>query len=133
MATSSPYLDNNKRARAGSYLYLAGYLLAIECGQSVVLTKHKGFSVQIHYLISHIAITGKLVNLPLTGKLHNPNYTADAVRYLNGYFKELTRKIKRKELVTPQQQKAFVDSYDWHRMTTQDDAVWQEIFATLDS
>ena len=28
---------------------------------------------------------------------------------------------------------AFRSAYDWKRMTEQDDAVWQEIFRTLDA
>lgn len=65
------------------------------------------------------------------GKDHNPNYTADAVKYLGEYLAALNK--KKKELRTPEQKKAFVDSFDWWRMTAQDEKVWNRIFEVLDS
>lgn len=67
------------------------------------------------------------------GKGHNPNYTADAVKYLEEYSSKLAKMDKKKLLETEAQKKAFRDSFDWCRMTEQDDAVWQEIFRTLDA
>ncbi len=64
------------------------------------------------------------------GKEHNPNYTADAVKYLGEYMALL--KQKKKQLKTDGQKKQFVDGFDWDKMTAQDDAVWQKIFETLD-
>lgn len=71
--------------------------------------------------------------LLVSEKGHNPNYTHDAVKYLAEYGAELARLEKKKLLETEEQKKAFRDSFDWHRMTQQDDAVWQEIFRTLDA
>ena len=65
-------------------------------------------------------------------KGHNPAYTEDAVVYKDAFFKEFTKAAKKKRLVTPAQQKEFMDRYDWHRMTTQDDAVWHEILKSLE-
>ena len=67
------------------------------------------------------------------GKGHNPNYTADAVAYLAEYSADMTRKLKDKALNTQAQKKAFRESWDWHRMTQQDEKVWAEIFKTLDA
>jgi len=67
------------------------------------------------------------------GKKHNPNYTEDAVNYLGEYTKALTEKLKKKELISDDRKKAFVDSFDWDRMTAQDETVWEEIFKTLDA
>lgn len=64
-------------------------------------------------------------------KDHNPNYTSDAVRYLGEYLAELNK--KQKQLKTAQQKKAFVDSFDWWRMTAQDENVWAKIFDFLDN
>ncbi|MBQ5781999.1 MAG: alpha/beta fold hydrolase [Oscillospiraceae bacterium] len=64
----------------------------------------------------------------LDGKAHNPNYTAQAVRYKDEFFATLTKKLKNKELQTESQKKAFVSAYDWHRMTQQDMDVWNRIF-----
>ena len=64
------------------------------------------------------------------GKDHNPNYTADAVRYLGEYLAQLNK--TKKSLRTAEQKKAFVASFDWWRMTAQDEDVWQKIFEVLD-
>lgn len=66
-------------------------------------------------------------------KGHNPNYTADAVAYLGEYSAAMTKKLKDKQLETEAQKKAFRDSWDWNRMTVQDEKVWAEIFKTLDA
>ena len=66
-------------------------------------------------------------------KGHNPNYTADAAAYLGEYTADMTRRLKDKKLETEAQKKAFRESWDWDRMTVQDDKVWAEIFRTLDA
>ena len=66
------------------------------------------------------------------GKGHNPNYTEDAVKYL-GLFGKARSKFAKKKSVTKEQKKNFVASFDWERMTAQDTAVWDEIFAHLDN
>ena len=71
--------------------------------------------------------------LLVEGKGHNPNYTKDAVQYLAEYGKAVKKAIKQKQLETDAQKAAFRDSFDWKRMTEQDDTVWQEIFRTLDA
>lgn len=68
----------------------------------------------------------------LSGKGHNPNYTADAVKRLGEYTASLAKKNKNKELTTPEAKKTFVESFDWDKMTEQDEEVWAEIFNTLD-
>ena len=64
-------------------------------------------------------------------KGHNPAYGEDAVIYKDAFFKEFSRAVKKKQLETLQQQKAFMDRYDWHRMTRQDEAVWKQIVEHL--
>ncbi len=64
----------------------------------------------------------------MEGKFHNPNYTKEAVVYKDEFFAELTKKLKKKELATEEQKKAFRDSYDWWFMTQQDMEVWNKIF-----
>jgi dipeptidyl aminopeptidase/acylaminoacyl peptidase len=68
----------------------------------------------------------------VSGKGHNPNYTSDAVKYLGEYLAAKGKLAKKKKLETEAQRKAFVASWDWDRMTAQDDAVWEERFAWLD-
>lgn len=89
---------------------------------------------RIHYDIMKAGLEGKdNVNIVLTsGKGHNPNYTAEAVAYL-GEFGKARAKLARKKGVTAEKKEKFVDSYDWRRMTEQDERVWQMIFEHLDS
>ncbi len=69
--------------------------------------------------------------LLVSNKGHNPNYTEDAVKYMEEFFATLAKKSKKKELETPEQKAAFIASFDWNRMTAQDESVWTEIFKTL--
>jgi pimeloyl-ACP methyl ester carboxylesterase len=69
--------------------------------------------------------------LLVDGKDHNPTYTAEAVKYKNEFFRELTRRKKEKLLVTDQQKREFMAGYDWRRMTTQDEEVWKRILDAL--
>lgn len=71
--------------------------------------------------------------LLVDNKGHNPNFTEDAVRYFAEYSATLSKLNKKKQLETPEQKKAFVGSFDWNRMTAQDDKVWEKIFTCLDS
>lgn len=65
-------------------------------------------------------------------KGHNPNYTTDAVQYLAQYSAAMNKLSGKKQLETSEQKAAFVASWDWDRMTAQDETVWQEIFDCLD-
>ena len=69
--------------------------------------------------------------LLVSGKGHNPNYTHDAVEYLGDYIGELTEAIRTDKLSTAEAKADFVASFDWNRMTAQDETVWNEIFACL--
>lgn len=68
-----------------------------------------------------------------SGKGHNPNYTADAVAYLAEYVNAKNKLIKQKNLVTDDEKKDFLATFDWDRMTKQDDAVWNIIFDCFDN
>ncbi len=83
------------------------------------------------YLQEALRDRANIAFLPVNGRLHNPNYTADASAYAAQFFAELTKKSKKKLLSTEAQKKEFIASFDWHRMTAQDDAVWEQILNTL--
>lgn len=86
-----------------------------------------------HFDVLESALSGKdnIRFLLVNGKGHNPNYTADASEYLQSYIAERNDKTKKGLLSTDGQKKTFVDSFDWNRMTAQDDSVWEEILKTL--
>ena len=65
-------------------------------------------------------------------KGHNPNYTVDAVKYLN-QFVSMRNKLKAKKKVSDEEKARFVSSFDWAKMTEQDQNVWKKIFEILDS
>ena len=87
-----------------------------------------------HYEVLRQALDGKenVRLLLVEGKGHNPNYTADAVGCLTAYTADMAAKRKAGELSDDEQKKAFVDSWDFWRMTEQDEEIWKEIFDTLD-
>ena len=87
-----------------------------------------------HFEVLKAALDGKenVKFLFVNGKGHNPNYTADAVKYKDVFFKELTAKVKAKAPETPEQKREFIAKWDWNRMTAQDEKVWSVIFETLD-
>ena len=64
-------------------------------------------------------------------KGHNPSYTCDAVAYKDAFFAQFQKLVKKKKLETSAQQQAFMSSFDWWRMTEQDEAVWNPILSHL--
>ena len=87
-----------------------------------------------HFDLLKAALDGKenIRFLLVHNKGHNPNYTEDAVGYL-GTFSKARGKLLRRKNVTPAEKQAFVNSFDWNRMTAQDEAVWEEIFKALEA
>ena len=87
------------------------------------------------YDVLHSLLDGKdnIRFLLVKNKGHNPNYTVDAVNYLGEYVKAKGKLLKSKKRNTPEGRAAFVKSYDFNRMTSQDDFVWSEIFEHLEA
>ena len=67
----------------------------------------------------------------MSNKGHNPNYTEQAVKYL-AEFGSARAKLLRKKNLTDEDKKKFTSSYDWEKMTEQDEALWEKIFKHLD-
>ena len=90
---------------------------------------------ELHYdaLRSALAEKENVTFLLEHSKGHNPNYTVDAVSYLAEYTDELKLSLSHGTLKNAEDKAAFVRSFDWERMTAQDDAVWEKIFAHLES
>lgn len=64
-------------------------------------------------------------------KGHNPNYTHDAVKALAAYARA-AKKMGKKKNLSDEEKRAFVSSFDWERITAQDDEVWASIYQTLE-
>lgn len=88
---------------------------------------------KMHYntLKNGLAHKSNIRFLLTENKGHNPNYTEDAVKYLGEYIEAKTALLRNKNL-TDSQKAEFAASYDWDRMTAQDEKVWAEIFDCLD-
>lgn len=65
-------------------------------------------------------------------KGHNPNYTEAAVSYL-AEFSKARESLLRQENLTKEEKERFVSSFDFEKMTEQDETVWERIFAHLDA
>lgn len=62
------------------------------------------------------------------GKLHNPNYSASAVAELAKMSQAMTEGMKKKAFETPEAVDAFRNSWDWEKITEQDEELWNMIF-----
>lgn len=104
-------------------------VLIIHSEDDKTVSSKKHFHVMKRELASNKNISFLLVN----GKNHNPNFTKEAVTYKDSFFKSLSQKLKNHELSTEESKKAFVESFDWWKMTAQDETVWEKIFSFLDN
>ncbi|MBQ6569619.1 MAG: alpha/beta hydrolase [Clostridia bacterium] len=68
-----------------------------------------------------------------TDRGHNPNYTADAVRLMNGVFGGFNKAVKEKKVKTFGDKKAYFRDADWVRMTAQDKDFWAQVIDFLHS
>ncbi len=86
---------------------------------------------ELHYDVLYNALKDKenIEFLLEKGKAHNPNYTVDAVTYKDQFVAELS-KYNDKER-SEKEKEEFKARFDWHRMTMQDEKVWEKIFETL--
>lgn len=62
---------------------------------------------------------------------HNPNYTQDAVRYMNDIFAVFNQEVKDGKLKTLEDKQRYFSDADWFRMTEQDDAFWDDVVSFL--
>lgn len=69
--------------------------------------------------------------LLLKDRDHNPTFTKAAVEYKKAFFKDLSRLKKQGNTMTEEECSAFISSYDWYKMTEQDDEVWKIIIDFL--
>lgn len=91
-------------------------------------------SFEKHFSYMRDALSGRrnIRFVEMEGKRHNPSYTIDAVKYKDAFFADYKKRMKKGKLQTAEEKAAFVASYDFDRMTEQDETVWALIFETLD-
>ena len=93
----------------------------------------KAVKARYHFAKLKVALRNKKnVRFLLTSKKgHNPNYTVDAVRYLNEFMNSLNKKHRVGELSTAEAKARFINNFDFVRMTEQDKDVWKVILEFL--
>jgi len=65
-------------------------------------------------------------------KGHNPNYSLEALKYMNNTFSTYHSKIKSGELDTLEKKKEYMMDKSARKMTIQDDLIWKDIFEFID-
>ena len=70
--------------------------------------------------------------LRLTGRKHNPNYTDEAVRYMNEVFGVYYQLIKDKKIRTDQEKIAYFKDKSIAKMTEQDPQIFDQIIAFIE-
>lgn len=88
---------------------------------------------EIHFDALKNGLAGKenIEFLLVESKGHNPNYTQEAVKLLGEYSAAKGKAVKKKLLQTKEQKEEFKNSFDWDKITEQDQKVWEKIFETL--
>ena len=88
-----------------------------------------------HFDIMRKALAGyeNITFWQVEGKGHNPNYTVEAVKYKDKFFKTYQKALKTNLLETERDKELFAERFDWNRMTEQDMCVWERIFEMLES
>ena len=89
------------------------------------------FSANFQPLAEQLCERENTVFLSYHDRVHNPYNTTDAVEYLNDFYQKRTE--RRKHPATEEEKKAFVDSFDFYRMTAPNLELWDEICAFLNS
>lgn len=91
------------------------------------LVKQRHYEILKNELSAHENISFML----LSKKGHNSNYTEDAVKILGEFSVARAELLKRNNL-TKEDKKLFIESFNWTAMTEQDEIVWKAIFEHLD-
>ena len=73
-----------------------------------------------------------IVTISYQGKKHNVNYTFEALEYMNQSIGTYRYLIKKKQLKTLDEQIEYFKDKSPLDMTTQDEKVWESIFAFID-
>ena len=91
-------------------------------------------SPKLHYQKMHRALKDNenVTFCLVSGKKHNPNYTANAVKLMDAMHADRTQRKKDNKLGTAEEKQAFINSHDWAAITEQDTALWQTIFDFLE-
>lgn len=117
--------------------YGASIADALSAGAAKYLFAHSTDDAMVPYVYN----TGFLKESPAaknarflicTDRKHNPNYTLDAVDYMNATFGAFNQALRAGKLRTLEAKKAFLADADWVRMTRQDEDFWRQVMDFLE-
>lgn len=91
------------------------------------------YKYHYNYLYNNLKLKNNIKLLLVNNKNHNPNYTEEAVKYKDKFFKIYTKTLKQGKLNTLIQKEQFKQSFDWNKMTNQDQNIWNQIFEVFDN
>jgi len=89
------------------------------------------YDVGAGYLQKYLEPKPNIKYLILDGKKHEPQYTKEASKYFYSFFEEYPVLIKKKVLKTKEDRIAYVNKFDFWKMTEQDKEVWDEIIKNI--
>lgn len=74
----------------------------------------------------------RITFLTVENTYHNPTYTESAVKLKQDFQKKLKRAQRKNKLSTAQACESFVNSFDWYKITEQNEEVWAKIYEFLE-
>lgn len=98
----------------------------------LIYSENDALCKRVHFDILKKGLSDKenVSFLLLSNKGHNPNYSDEAVKLLGEFTNARAKLLKKKEL-SKKEKADFVKQFDWDKMTTQDESVWDVIFEHL--
>ena len=82
--------------------------------------------------IAEEANNPNIKTLKFTGRKHNPNYTEEAVKYMNEVFGGFTRLNKYKKIGSDEERIAFFKDVSLKKLTEQDEDLFNKIEKFID-
>ena len=121
--------------KAGPEYFGANALDAVNAGKTEFLFAHSEddpmvpFADHTKYIMENAAVNAEF--LIVTGRMHNPNYTDDAVSYMSEVLGGFQAAQKTGKLKTLEAKQAYFKDTDWRRMTAQDEEFWDKVCTFL--
>lgn len=74
----------------------------------------------------------KIKTLKLSGRKHNPNYTENAIKYMDEVFGNYYKLIKNKTIKTDEERIKYFKDVSIDKLTEQDDKIFEEIISFIE-
>ena len=133
-----PMLYSLERERLPEYADFDGRMSLSNSNVKTLLVHSRDDQIclfDLHFMKLHEALCDHpyVTLLPLDGKGHYPQYTAEAVKYKRAWDAEVKQLTKKGLLQTDAQRAQLIARHDFHKMHEQDMELWAVIFHFLES